>query len=1085
MSENMDREDVAVNSNQDDIASDEPTQAPLLKESAPEDQATGKVDPITAILQALMYQKQALDDAEQYWQEQACQDQLERERCAQDEGDHHEQRHQKEMSVSSEICRGDASSLTLPTVPLPKLVKMGENEDVNFHLTKFEATACPWPKEEWVSQLVPCLTGKALKAFKSPSPQESADYKHVQPKIQQQVELHSVVNWQQFRTYQFKEEEGPRKALNQLREFARRWLSLEMRTSQEVFECVVLEQFVNILPEAVQHWVLEHQPNNCNQALELAENYFLAHQTSVSRYPETRKRDNGFPLEKIAGYWLKSSQKVQPTRMTKYHPGGKEGPWATNCMTWSTKGLPKSSTKNDISGQTFMITEDNTKSRRPRVGKPQECFHCHTGGHQTEQCPLATYEVVEEMPGDTVTKLQLTTAVVNGKPLKALLDTGCSQSLIKSVHVSPQMYIPSQQLLILGADGESRPHAVAKVPVEVGGRAFSLHMGVNPTLPYDVILGQDLPNLKELLEANPALITQAQSQMQWLWERLPDPQGTLSETPGKTKKPKAQKKRKKKKKKKEESPCMETQVNNPKERTESKWELPENIGQLQASDPSLRKVLSQIGSLLPGGKKVTQRNDILYVTDKCGSRLVVPMACRSLIMRISHTIPWTGHQEHQHTYARIARVFWWPGMYADTRQFCACCKECQKSEHLKDPKKSPLLPLPMVDIPFRTIAMDIIGPLAKSQRGYRFILVVCDYATSYPEAFALRTDTSQEVASTLIKLFSRIGIPGEIVIDREKNITSQTMNLLYKKLGIKRIKISPYHPQSDGLVERFNQTLKQVLRKFISETGSDWDRWLLVLLFAYWELSQASMEFSPYELLCGPKVRRPLQMVREIWEGKAKSLSRNVSYILQMGDKLDQIRELASDNIRHSQVHKKVYYDQRTNLRVFNPGQRVLLFLPSTASKLLAQWQGPFSVLRRIGPVSYEILMPGHCPSKQTWHINLLKKWVEPASQPGSSLMTCEIPEQVEEDNGVFSTPSEAADQFPSLKKIYSSPRQAKSKPDAGQETSPRSCGLLQAGDEVIQATKKQIWLVPADPMEKPWKPQKAHPKRLPEAQIG
>lgn len=530
---------------------------------------------------------------------------------------------------------------------------------------------------------------------------------------------------------------------------------------------------------------------------------------------------------------------------------------------------------------------------------------------------------------------------------------------------------------------------------------------------------------------------------------------------------------------------METQVNNPKERTESEWELPENIGQLQASDPSLRKVLSQLGSLLPGGKKVTQRNDILYVTDKCGSRLVVPMACRSLIMRISHTIPWTGHQEHQRTYARIARVFWWPGMYADTRQFCACCKECQKSDLLKDPKKSPLFPLPMVGIQHDSmIAMDIIGPLAKSQRGYQFILVVCDYATSYPEAFALRTNTSQEIASTLVELFSRIGIPGEIVTDHEKIITSQTMNLLYKKLGMKRIKISPYLPQSDGLVERFNQTLKQMLRKYISETGSDWDRWLLILLFAYGELSQASMKLSPYELLCGPKVRRPLQMVREIWEGNAKSLSRNISYILQMGDKLDQIRELASDNIRHSQVHKKLYYDQRTILREFHPGQRVLLFLPSTASKLLAQWQGPFSVLRRTGPVSYEILMPGHHPTKQTWHINLLKKWVEPASQPGSNLMTHQIHERVEEDDGVLSIPSEAGDQFTSLKKSYSSPRQAKRKPDVGQETSPRSRGLLQAGDEVIQATKKQVWLVPAYPMED-LKPQKAHPKRLPEAHVG
>uniref|UniRef100_A0A670XWR6 SCAN box domain-containing protein n=1 Tax=Pseudonaja textilis TaxID=8673 RepID=A0A670XWR6_PSETE len=235
---------------------------------------------------------------------------------------------------------------------------MGENEDVNFYLTKLEATACPWPKKEEVSRLVPCLTGKALKACKSPSPQESADYKLIQAKIQQQAELHSMANWQQFRTYQFKEEEGPRKALNQLKEFARGWLSFEIRTSQEVFENVVLEQFVNILPEAVQHWVLEHQPNNCDQALELAENYLLAHQTSVSRYSETRKRDNGFPkeevpLEKIAGYWLKRSQKTNPALITQ----------AQSQMRWLRERLP------DPQGA---LSETPGKTKKPNTQKKKK-----------------------------------------------------------------------------------------------------------------------------------------------------------------------------------------------------------------------------------------------------------------------------------------------------------------------------------------------------------------------------------------------------------------------------------------------------------------------------------------------------------------------------------------------------------------------------------------------------------------------------------------------------------------------------------------------------------------------------------------
>lgn len=75
-----------------------------------------------------------------------------------------------------------------------------------------------------------------------------------------------------------------------------------------------------------------------------------------------------------------------------------------------------------------------------------------------------------------------------------------------------------------------------------------------------------------------------------------------------------------------------------------------------------------------------------------------------------------------------------------------------------------------------------------------------------------------------------------------------------------------YHPQTDGLVERFNQTLKAMLKKFVSETGKDWDKWLPFLLFAYREVPQASTGFSPFELLYAHPVRGPLDVLKELGE---------------------------------------------------------------------------------------------------------------------------------------------------------------------------------------------------------------------------
>ena len=165
-----------------------------------------------------------------------------------------------------------------------------------------------------------------------------------------------------------------------------------------------------------------------------------------------------------------------------------------------------------------------------------------------------------------------------------------------------------------------------------------------------------------------------------------------------------------------------------------------------------------------------------------------------------------------------------------------------------------------MDEPFRRIAMDIVGPLPRSSSGKRYILVIYDYATRYPEAIALRTIDANAVAEALLSFFARVGVPEEILTDQGTNFTSQLMREVYRFLHTKPIKTTPYHPQTDGLVERFNGTLKAMLKKTAAEEGKDWDRLLPYLLFAYREVPQASTGFSPFELVYGRNVRGPLDI---------------------------------------------------------------------------------------------------------------------------------------------------------------------------------------------------------------------------------
>ena len=207
-----------------------------------------------------------------------------------------------------------------------------------------------------------------------------------------------------------------------------------------------------------------------------------------------------------------------------------------------------------------------------------------------------------------------------------------------------------------------------------------------------------------------------------------------------------------------------------------------------------------------------------------------------------------------------------------------------------------------MDEPFKRIRMDIVGPLPRSSSGKRFILV---YATRHPEAIALRTVDANPAAEELLRVFTRVGIPEEILTDKEANFTSQLLAEVYRLLQIKPIRTTPYHPQTDGFVERFSHTLKSMLRKAANEDGKDWDRLLPYLLFAYREVPQASTGFSPFEILYGHRVRGPFDILRESWKASKKSSESIVSYVLNMQERLAKLRYILHENLAGAQALQK------------------------------------------------------------------------------------------------------------------------------------------------------------------------------------
>ena len=102
-----------------------------------------------------------------------------------------------------------------------------------------------------------------------------------------------------------------------------------------------------------------------------------------------------------------------------------------------------------------------------------------------------------------------------------------------------------------------------------------------------------------------------------------------------------------------------------------------------------------------------------------------------------------------------------------------------------------------------------------------------------------------------------------------------------------------------------------------------------------------------------------------------------MDYVIKMRERLEEMSALAQETMGTAQRNQKKWYDQKSRERIFEPGQKVLLLLPTSDSKLLTKWHGPYGVSRRIGKVTYELYMPERAKKHQTFHVNLLKEYQE------------------------------------------------------------------------------------------------------------
>ncbi|MDA3078823.1 DDE-type integrase/transposase/recombinase, partial [Campylobacter sp. JMF_06 NA1] len=342
-------------------------------------------------------------------------------------------------------------------------------------------------------------------------------------------------------------------------------------------------------------------------------------------------------------------------------------------------------------------------------------------------------------------------------------------------------------------------------------------------------------------------------------------------------------------------------------------------------------------------------------------QIVVPKSYRSEILSIAHETPLAGHLGVNKTYDKILNHFYWPGIRQDVVNFCKSCHTCQLvGKPNQTIPKSPLQPIPAFEEPFSRIIIDCVGPLPKTRSGCEYMLTIMCASTRFPEAIPLRNIKAKTIVKALVKFFTFVGLPKSVQSDQGSNFMSGLFQQVMHELGIKQYRSSAYHPESQGALERFHQTLKNMIRTYCFDTNSkNWDEGVHLLLFAVREAVQESLGFSPFELVFGHSVRGPLKLLKEKLLDEDESQLSLLQYVSDFRERLTDVCDLARSNLENAQSKMKDRYDVKTVDRSFEPGDSVLALLPIPGSPLQARYFGPYIVDKKVSDLNYVINTPG------------------------------------------------------------------------------------------------------------------------------
>ncbi len=368
---------------------------------------------------------------------------------------------------------------------------------------------------------------------------------------------------------------------------------------------------------------------------------------------------------------------------------------------------------------------------------------------------------------------------------------------------------------------------------------------------------------------------------------------------------------------------------------------------------------------------------------------VIPSALRRDLMRVYHMHPAEGaHMDGMRTYAKVRQHFWWPRMCSDILDYVKGCLVCNMGQSRVRPA-APVQPHEQPKRPFDFVAIDLLA-MPRSKQGNLYAVVMVDYFSR----FAIVAPAPDKTAATIIRIVMErlvlvFGRPGTLLSDQGGEFKNKAMQKLCESIGARKEFTSPYRPQADGVVERFNRTLLKLIGAYVGPLQTDWDELLPYVLYAFNNSFSRATGCTPFSIVFGREP--PTSIYFDVLDatGHLRTAASPAEWREQIKMHLeDEIADLSRQYAVEATAKERAAINAKRRAIKFMPGTLVLMdthqkLMGEAKAKLARRRRGIYVVVEHVTDVNVRLRKVADAKALKTVvHVDMVQPVLHAKGKP-------------------------------------------------------------------------------------------------------